>query len=114
MRVVNKLVRSAALLGFGTVVALSSVSGVHAASISSQMEKKLVAVCQAIKDDNKFALRRAVDKSGVDYNQLAEGLVCNGMDMYSFAKYHGADKAGNVIAKRTRLDERYDGMMARL
>ncbi len=114
MQAVNRIVRSAVVLGFGSVMALSSVSAVQAKSVPLYMEKKLVAVCQAIKDDDKIALRRAVNKSGVDYQQLAQGLVCNGMDMYSFAMYHNAGKTGNVIARRTRLDEQYDGMVAKL
>ncbi|MDC8830160.1 DUF3718 domain-containing protein [Alteromonas gilva] len=114
MQVINRIVRSAVVVGFGSVMALSSASAVQAAPLSKDMEDKLVAVCQAIKDDNRLALRRAVDRSGVKYTQLARGLVCDGMDMYSFAMHHGADKTGSIIAERTRLDEQYKGMMARL
>jgi len=94
---------AATLLVFSSIAAAGSA---QAGTMSASMEKKLVAVCEAIKDNNRLSLYRAIKASGVSYRTLAEGLVCNGQDMYSFAMNNKANETGALIAKRTNLDER--------
>ncbi|OFI34264.1 hypothetical protein BFC17_20410 [Alteromonas lipolytica] len=98
--------RSAWLAGSALLVAAGSVSSVQAAALDSHVESKLIAVCKAIKADSRIDLQRAVKDSGISYHRLADGLVCNGMDMYTFAMQHEAQSTGAIIARRTDLDER--------
>ena len=105
MQKVNSVIRSALLTGAAVVATFGGISSAQAGKLPDALEDKLVAVCQAIKDDSRFKLHRAVRDSGISYRRLARGLVCDGMDMYTFAMQHGADNTGAVIAKRTNLEE---------
>ena len=101
--------RITAPLAAGTLLVFSSIAAAgeaQAAGLPVAMEAKLVAVCEAIKKDSRIALHKAVKNSGVSYRVLANGLVCNGQDMYSFAMNNEANETGALIAKRTNLDER--------
>ena len=105
MQKVNSGIRSALLIGTTVAATLGGISSAQASKLPGALEDKLVAVCQAIKDDSRIELHRAVRDSGVSYRRLARGLVCDGMDMYTFALQHGANNTGAVIAKRTNLEE---------
>lgn len=99
----NRVIRSALVVGTTVLATLGGISSAQAVSLPGPLEDKLVAVCQAIKDDSRIALHKAVKNSGVSYRRLARGLVCDGMDMYTFALQHGAENTGAVIARRTNL-----------
>ncbi|WP_296052963.1 DUF3718 domain-containing protein [uncultured Alteromonas sp.] len=105
MQKINSVIRSALLAGTTVVATFGGIASAQAGNLPEAMEDKLVAVCQAIKDDSRIELHKAVRDSGVSYRRLARGLVCDGMDMYTFAMQHGADNTGAVIAKRTNLEE---------
>ncbi|MCP4863215.1 MAG: DUF3718 domain-containing protein [Alteromonas sp.] len=105
MQKVNSVIRSALLAGTAVVATFGGISSVQANPIPESLEKKLVAVCQAIKDNNRLELNKAVRDSKVSYRRLARGLVCNGMDMYTFAMQHGADNTLALIAERTNLEK---------
>jgi len=68
------------------VIAISSAvlglsAQAHAAvGIDKNLEKKLVKVCEAIKDNNNVRLTYTLKKYGFEYRQIAEGLRCNGVD----------------------------------
>ena len=107
MQKFTHVMRSVVAAGSLMVAAFGGMASAQAAiSPAGTMEYKLVAVCKAIKEDNRIALYRAVRDSGVSYQRLADGLVCNGMDMYTFAQQHGAQSTGDLIARRTNLEER--------
>ncbi|MFS1705106.1 DUF3718 domain-containing protein [Alteromonas sp. AMM-1] len=106
MKVSNRISAPLAIAALMSVSAMAAMSSAQAATMSAAMEQKLVAVCEAIKDDSRIALHKAVKSSGVSYRVLANGLVCNGQDMYSFAMLNNANQTGAIIAKRTNLAER--------
>lgn len=106
MQRLNRVIRLTTLGVVGMITFSAASFGVRAATIPESVEKKLIAVCQAIKSDSRADLHRAVKKSGISYRRLSEGLVCNGMDMYSFALQHSANKTGAVIASRTNLEDK--------
>lgn len=106
MKVSNRISAPLAIAALMSVSAMAATSSAQAATMSAAMEQKLVAVCEAIKDDSRIALHKAVKSSGVSYRVLANGLVCNGQDMYSFAMLNNANQTGAIIAKRTNLAER--------
>lgn len=101
----NRVIRSALVAGTTVLATVGGISSAQAGSLPGALEDKLVAVCQAIKDDSRIALHKAVKDSGVSYRRLAKGLVCDGMDMYTFALQHGAENTGSVIARRTNLED---------
>lgn len=105
MQKFNSVIRSAILIATTVAATLGGVSVAQAGSLPSSMEKKLVAVCKAIKDDNRIALHKAVKNSGANYSRLAKRLVCNNMDMYTFAQLHGSENTAALIASRTNLEE---------
>lgn len=78
-------------------LALSPVA--QAEILSKDLESRLVKVCEAIQGDSRLALKRAIKNSGVRYSALAEGLVCDGQDVYTFAL---SQKADNVLAMLNR------------
>lgn len=106
MKVSNRISAPLATITMLSFSAMAAMSSAQAATMPVAMEQKLVAVCEAIKDNSRIALHKAVKDSGVSYRVLANGLVCNGQDMYSFAMLNNANKTGAMIAKRTNLDER--------
>lgn len=106
MQYVKGVTRSLSVLGASAVMLVCGAFSAQATASETVLEARLVAVCQAIKNDNRLALHKAVKKSNVSYHRLAKGLRCNGGDMYSFAVQHNASKTGALIARRTNLDER--------
>lgn len=71
---------------------------------SPSEEKRLVRVCEAIQSDSKGKLNAALRSSRISYQQLSDGLVCNGMDAISFALHSGAMKNAELIAGRVHQD----------
>lgn len=84
----------------------------QAKSRHSAYEEKLVAVCVALKDNKKMALRKAVENLHVGYKNIARGLKCNGMDPITFALSHNAKDVAQFVANRSDVD--YDDMLAKL
>ncbi|WP_198556614.1 DUF3718 domain-containing protein [Paraglaciecola sp. MB-3u-78] len=67
-------------------------------------ESKLVKVCEAIKSDRLIKVNVAVKNSGVSIKQIANGLVCNGLDPVSFALANDAQKTAKFMAKRSNVN----------
>jgi len=83
----------------------TGVSSQAAASVfmPQYMEKQLVAVCHALKNNNKLALNKIIRKAHFDYAQIVKGLRCNGQSVHEFAMRHGAKDTADFIAKRANL-----------
>lgn len=99
-------VRKAVIIGALAVSGLLASTGASAAKMPVSLEKDLVKVCEAIRDNNRLRLHQAVKDSGLSFRTLADKLVCNGQDMLEFAATHGADDTHELIARRTDLDSR--------
>ena len=84
---------------------LFAASSQAASKIDPIVEDKLVKICEAIRDDNKVALRKAVKASRLSYRKLDKGLVCNGQDMMTFAARHNAIETSQYLARRTGQSE---------
>ncbi|MFT7009195.1 MAG: hypothetical protein ACJAXJ_003743 [Colwellia sp.] len=67
-------------------------------------ESKLVKVCEAIKSDRLIKVNIAIKNSGVSIKQIANGLVCNGLDPVSFALANDAQKTAKFMAKRSNVN----------
>lgn len=76
----------------------------NARDYPKEIEGDLIAVCEAIKSDNRLALMRAVKRSRLSFETLNKGLVCNGQDMLTFALTHDASTTGKLIARRINAD----------
>jgi hypothetical protein len=100
----SRHVKLPALFGMGITLALSA-SLANANGYPESIEKDLVAVCEAIKEDNRLALHKAVKRSRISYKDLHKGLVCNGQDMLSFAQSHNATSTGDYLARRVNADK---------
>lgn len=94
----SRRVTLSALIGISLSVLAGSAS---AKAYPRAMEHQLIAVCQAIKSDNRLALTRAVKQTRLSYRQLNKGLLCNGQDMLSFALTHNSAITSELIARRT-------------
>jgi hypothetical protein len=84
----------------------------QASNIDSVVEGKLVKVCEAIKSDSPIKVKAAVLKSGVDMKQIANSLVCNGVDPVSFALANDAEKTAEYMAQKSNVN--YDELVAKL
>lgn len=92
-----------------TVLSLSAVSGTAMAeSYPKELENNLVSVCRNAAEDDRMGLRQAVREltpssriNTSTYKILANGLVCNGMQLAAFARYYGATDTYNVIKRYT-------------
>ena len=78
----------------------------QAESYPAELENDLVKICKAIKADNPIRLHVAVQRSGLNYRTLDEGLVCNGQNMMTFAATHSAGNSGKFLAARLRNTDR--------
>ncbi|MDO6565529.1 DUF3718 domain-containing protein [Alteromonas sp. 1_MG-2023] len=100
----SRHVRLPVLFGFGATLALAA-SLANANGYPESSEKDLVAVCEAIQDDNRLALHKAVKRSRISYKDLHKGLVCNGEDMLSFAQSNNAISTGDYLARRVNAEK---------
>lgn len=72
--------------------------------IDPTTEKSLVKVCEALKSNSKLRLHKAIKQSRISEEDLAEGLVCNGQDPFTFALLHSAENTASYLAKRVNKD----------
>jgi hypothetical protein len=93
----SRRVTQLALLGMSLSLTITAAS---AASYPRELENNLIAVCEAVKSDNRLKLHRAVKATGLNMKNLHTGLVCNGQDMLTFAITNGADVNAQHIARR--------------
>ncbi|XOV81289.1 MAG: DUF3718 domain-containing protein [Aestuariibacter sp.] len=63
-------------------------------------DEKLVRLCEIAKSDSKIKLITEIKKRNLRLNHVSDGLVCNGMDVVSFAKANGADKIAGLLETR--------------
>lgn len=89
-------------LGLSLVtVAVLSIS--HTAAASSMLnEDKLVRLCEAVKSNNQLTLMTEMKRNHLKYSHLVDGLVCDGVDVATFAKQNGADRTANLLISRNR------------
>jgi hypothetical protein len=100
------------LLIISVVVSVSLLNVGQVYAMDKNMEKKLVKVCEALKSDSRIRLQQAISNVSAGYKQIAEGLVCNGMDPITFALSNGAEKTAKLLANRSNKD--YNEMLAKL
>jgi len=96
----SRRVTQFALLGITLSLTATAAT---ANSYPKELEKDLIAVCEAVKSDSRMKLRRAVRATGLNMRELNNGLVCNGQDMMTFAATHGAAKTAQHIAARVNV-----------
>ena len=99
----NKLIKLS-VIAISAQAFLSTAAPVNAASMDVAIEKRLIAVCTAIKSGNKLSLKRAMKRARVTEHMIIKDLKCNGMDPITFAMNHGAPKNAAYLAKRTGKD----------
>ncbi|WP_018983562.1 DUF3718 domain-containing protein [Salinimonas chungwhensis] len=75
------------------------------AAYPTYMERNLIKICTAIKDNKPFQLHMAVKKSGLTYRALEQGLVCNNMDIHAFAQASKAVNTGKFLARRLKYKQ---------
>ena len=83
-----------------------------AQAIDRATEKELITICKALKSNNKSKLHRVISNSPWSYKNIAEGLVCNGMDPVTFALHNDAQKTAQFFAYKSKLD--YQTLLAKL
>lgn len=93
------------------IIASLGFSGFASANISTSTEQSLVQICKALKSDSRIKLVRAMKRSRIRYETVANGLVCNGQDALSFAVAHGANKTAGLVAKRANVN--IDSLLAK-
>ena len=92
-----------------TVLSLSAVCGTAMAEgYPKELEKDLISVCRNAAQDDRSGLRQAVREltpsskiNTSTYRVLANGLVCNGMQLAAFARYYGASDTYMLLKKYT-------------
>lgn len=82
-----------------TCLGLSVANAASAESYPAHIEDDLIKICEAIQNDDRLDLRLAVKKSGISYRALANGLVCNGDDMMTFAMKNNAKDTHQYLAR---------------
>jgi hypothetical protein len=93
-----------------TGVCLVNMTQVHA--MDKDTEEKLVKVCEALKSDSRIKLQQAISNVSAGYREIAEGLVCNGVDPITFALNNGAVNTAKLLANRSHKN--FDEMLAKL
>lgn len=69
--------------------------------MTDDTKERLVSVCKALKSDSQVKLNRALKRTRISHHDVANGLMCNGMNSLAYAlqnkAYHNvsylADKA---------------------
>ena len=84
----------------------------QAVNIDSVTEGNLVKICNAIKSDSLIKVKVAVQESGVSIREIADGLVCNGIDPVSFALANDAEKIAKYMSKKSNIN--HQGFVAKL
>ena len=95
---VVSLIAAAAVATFTTLPA-------SAVTMSKSMERDLIGICAAIKSDNKLRLNSKLKQARLNYQDISDGLVCNGMSVQDFARAHNATQTGTLIAARSRSSD---------
>lgn len=76
------------------------VLSTSASAMDSDLENRLVDICEAAKTDSPIRLITEMKQNRLRFDTVAEGLMCNGVDVITFAKMHGAENTARVIAAR--------------
>ena len=87
-----------------TAIAFATPS-VTASIFDPALEKDLVRICAALKSDSRTAFNRAVKRSRLTYEQIDEGLVCNGESAQDFARMHNANLTASTLAEKARSND---------
>jgi hypothetical protein len=86
------------------LIAGLGVSGFANANITESTEKNLVQICKALQSNSRLKLVKAMKRSRIRYETIADGLVCNGQEALDFAVSHGSHKVAVLVAKRANVD----------
>jgi hypothetical protein len=78
---------------------------VQASNMDSVTEGNLVKICNAIKNDSLIKVKVAVQESGISMREIADGLVCNGVDPVSFALANDAEKTAKYMANKSSVNQ---------
>jgi hypothetical protein len=84
----------------------------QASNMDPVTEGNLVKICNAIKNDSLIKVKVAVQESGISIREIADGLVCNGVDPVSFALANDAEKTAKYMADKSRGN--HQGSLAKL
>lgn len=85
----------------GLIAAMAlSVSATAQAAYPAYLENDLIKICTAIRDNKPVRLQRIVKKTGLSYRQLHNGLVCNNVDMLTFAAKHQSEATSQLLVRR--------------
>ncbi len=103
MKNVKSWAKSAATVMSVCLVA-GGVSFSANASYPKYLESDLVKICSAIKNNKSFQLHMAIKKSGLTYRAVEKGLVCDSMDIHTFAQVNNAQATGELLARRLKYD----------
>jgi len=98
-RIMKKLLISS-IITAGILLAGSA----QASYIDPVTEGNLIKVCKAIKSDSLIKVKVAVKHSGISIREIADGLVCNGVDPVSFALANDAAKTAKYMASRSKVN----------
>jgi hypothetical protein len=72
------------------------------AIVLSGADAMYLRLCNAVISNNKLNLHSTLKRERVSYQQIQDGLVCNGQDPVTFAMYNGSEETAELIARRTR------------
>lgn len=66
-------------------------------NMSKGLEKDLINICEALKSDSAFKIKRAIKTSRINKKALMNGLVCNGMTPLKFALSQNANESAEFL-----------------
>lgn len=83
---------------------MTQVTHASDALFMNDEDRMYLRLCKAVRSNNKLHLHLTLKREGVSYQQMQDGLVCNGQDPITFAMYSGSERVAHVIAENTELD----------
>lgn len=93
----NKLTTTA--LSAITGLTLAAASFASTAAMNPTLERQLVSVCKAAKNDNRMDLQRSIEHLHSNHRTMALRLMCNGQNVIEFAESYGANKTANALQR---------------
>ncbi|MCM2679324.1 DUF3718 domain-containing protein [Echinimonas agarilytica] len=72
-------------------------SAAHADSMDDQLKSALQDICYSSLSNSTLELRKTAQSYRLSMKKVANGVVCNGNDIGTFAAENGADRTANLI-----------------
>ncbi len=89
-----------------TLVLLFQSSSAFADKIMTEDTKeRLVSVCKALKSDSQVKLNRALKRTRISHHDVANGLVCNGMNSLAYALQNKAFHNVSYLADKAEVPD---------